>query len=98
MILGKLIWVLSHVTDQWASHPPARLSPRLTPARSPVGWPVVDWPTVGCPVVIMLITVNVPIGPLLHLGKLGLLPAGQAAVGPHLGLGGANPRLLVFQA
>jgi hypothetical protein len=46
----------------------------------------------------MLITVYVPIGPLLHLGELGLLPASQAAVGSHLGLGGANAGLLIFQA
>jgi len=46
----------------------------------------------------MFVTVNVLIGPVLHPVKPGSLIAIQAAVGPHPGLGSANPALLIFQA
>jgi hypothetical protein len=40
--------------------------------------------------------IDVPVGPILHTGKLGFLTPIQTAVGPHHGLSGADARLLIF--
>jgi len=63
--------------------PLARLAPGLRPARSSIVMPV---------------TVNVPAAAVLHPIEPGPLPAIQAAVGPHPGLGRADAPLLKFQA
>jgi len=69
------------------------------PAGSHADWPAGGRPVVSLPVVIIMpVTVNIPTCPVLHPGEPGPLIAIQAAVGPHPGLGGANPRLLIFQA